>query len=829
MGGRAVLFLVLLLSGCGSASQDPVVFLPRVVGPEGADLDALRSRYCRGIRVSLGDDFLTHENFRSIFNCANYDSSLEGLRPLFGSREFPELLRNLNLILSSSSTENLRETLRPWLEEGPQGTSRLDRLLPVLGRIIKNPSFQDGLPLIDYLLQAGQGEWRELLPGMADLVYQERFPDNLEDIARLLEDLGPGGERDYAIEAKQWATLLQTRIENRSVALRALELADRIREIELSETSIQEYLDHMNEKGVFVSLYLDSGAVRGEVINPKLNSEPDEEELRDGLELSPDERQERAYRKLFARGEDGSDAPIVQLASLVEEFHRDRPDFLPNIARWFSANGPTVVSGLTEYVVRAHVLSNLSRLSMDSYLMSYAAETGVGGQQRMTGPEFVQFLRQAFSSPSFSSWLNTELLTLNREQFGPRNGELLRGSMLRPLIVDLYNLPAVPEFGATLIPARPLALSAAVTRFSNLHRTERLEVDFRGGRDSLERHLVDLWWAAASATLGEEVVVEFVVKLAQTFFSEMAADFSKKGMTLSEWYFSSPYGDPGSTEAVAGYLFYELRMMPRYHRHKAYLKGEFAEKLFPGSSGADDRRAFSLLVDQVPNIWLYLKSGMSRSGNDLTRALTSKDRGYLIRRYVDLLASGYRTGWIRDAVLLVEAYHAHFPAAGLEHEVSDELDERRRVSKGADALKRVMRSLFEPQRRGDYATSTLGRILAPLSSLVSPQRRPETERFILTSADEVLKMSDEQINDFLRDLFESELGGGDSVLKRRETLKATAELLRDPIFPDVIQQLSQLFQEEAIRPALDFLSRKIDDGSLQSLLLFLRRILGFRG
>jgi hypothetical protein len=815
----------MVLAGCGSGAKDPEIFLPRVLSPEGADLDELRSRYCQGIKVDLQDDFLTHENFRAIFDCANYDSSLNGLKPLFTSSQFPLFLKNLNLVLKSDSTANLKETLRPWLEEGPEGTSRVDRLLPALAKIIKNPSFQTGLPVLHNILESGRSVWRDLLPGLSALLYQERFPDTYQDLAVLFADDGKARDTpvDYSGPVKSWAKFLKSDVDGKTVAARALELADRVKEVSVPGSSIQEYLDHMNEKGVFVSLYLESGAVRGETIDPKLNADPDEEELRDGLSLSPQERQERAYRKLFARGPNGEGAPIVQLAGLVEEFHRDHPEFLPALARWFSANGEKVTEGLTEYVVRARVVSNLARLSAEGFLTTYAKEKGNSLQQKVTGDEFVAFLGEAFASASFTPWLETELLALNKEQFGPKNGEIMKASRLALRVSELYTLPAVAAFGKTLVPeGKTLALGAALKRFSNLHRGEKLEIDFGGVKQNLEKHLVDAWWVSANETLGESVVLGFAVELAQTLFTQMATDFSAKGITLTEWYYSSPYSNPATTEAVAGYAFKELGLLDRYYQHKEELKGSFAEEVF---ANEDDRRAFRLLVDQVPHIWLYIKSGMSRSGNDLTRALASKDKGYLIRNYVNLLVSAQASGMIRDGVRLIEAYHQNF-APSKAAEVSDGLEERREVSKGADAMKRVMRSLFEPDRKGDYATSTLGRVLEPVSALVAPARRAETERFLLTSADEILRTPDADINSFLNDLMKEE--SEDSVLSRRDALKAAAELLRDPIFPDLVRELATFFEEDAVQPALQFLAEKIDNGSLQDTLLFIRRLLGFR-
>src|SRR5690606_33745257 len=148
-------------------------------------------------------------------------------------------------------------------------------------------------------------------------------------------------------------------------------------------------------------------------------------------------------------------------------------------ARWFSANGPKVVDGITPYVVRAQVLSDLSSLSIEQFLTQYAREAKISPRTKVTAEEFGSFLGQAFHAASFSSWLDEKLLLLNKEQFGPRNGEMMQRSPLRSLVGELYTSPEVSAFGATLINDNPLALSSAIKRFSNLHRGDKLEVNFR--------------------------------------------------------------------------------------------------------------------------------------------------------------------------------------------------------------------------------------------------------------------------------------------------------------------------------------------------------------
>jgi hypothetical protein len=811
------MLLALAFYACGN-NQDPQLFLPKLTGPEGADLEALRVKYCQGVVLDL-DNLLTPENFRSVFNCANYDSKLEDLRPLFTNQEFPDFLRNMNVILGSSNTQGLKETLRAWFEESSNGESRLDRLLPLIARVIRNPSFQDSLPLLSDILQYGREVWPMLLPGLADIVYQDRFPNTFEDIGKLFADPdSPWQPEDFAREAKKWSIFIQKKIDGKTIAQRALEISHRIKEVRLPSTNLQEYLDHMNEKGVFVSLYLDNGAVRGEVLDPKLNADPEGEE---DLELTPEERRQLAYKKLFRRGED-QDAPIVQLASLVEEFQNPHEDFLPALSRWFSANGPRVIREATGYVLSAQVALGISDYSIESYLNLYLEQIGRKPQEKVDGEQFAQFVREAFQAPLYFGWNENRIFEINKEYFGLVNADLLRTSRLAFSIHELYSRTEVADFAKGIIPQKPLALNSAIKRFSNLHKG--LEFKAENNTKTFEKMFMENWVNSAEQSLGESVVVDFVVKLAQTLFSQMAVDFQAKGITLSEWYFSSPYSNPGSTEALAGYAFKELDFLEKWKKHRAYLAGEFAEEVFPEEN---DRRAFRLLIDQVPNIWMYLKSGMARSGNDLTRAFNSKDRGYLIKNYVRILAEANRIGLIRDGVRLVEEYHQDFQPDLNPKEISDLLEERRKVSKGADALKRIMRSLFEPEREGIYESSTLGRILLPLSVLVSPEKQPTTERFLLSSAKEIQKADDRVLTDFFKN-FLSDNSNSDELMKRQESRKALADLLRDPKFPIAVRQLGQFFQEDAVRPALNYLVRKIEDGSLQEILLFIRRVLGFR-
>lgn len=827
MKWRILILTAVVLSSCAKDKKEetPYIFLPRAVTAEGVDLEAAHSTLCKGTVISLDENFLTPANFRSVFDCANYDKTLAPLEPLLTNKEFPSFISNINVILRSESTAGLKETINSWLKEGPEGTSRADRLLPLLAEIIKNPSFQDGLPLLSSILTAGESVWDQLLPGLAEVVYQERFPDNYEDISELLSASGTStGEKNYAKTTKDWAKFLGRDIDGKTVAYRGLELVDGLRSIHLSNTSLLEYLDQLNEKGVFVSLFLESGAVRGEKLSDKLNADPDEDELKSGELLSPEERRIKAYKKLFARGPNGENAPIVELVAILNEFQKSHPDFLPALSRWFSANGGKLSEGLSEYVLRARILSGLPDLSVAGYLNDYAESKEIDAQDMVNGDEFAKFLADAFHDGAFVAWLNPALLEVNRAQLGPKNGNLVASSGLAPAVAELYSQPAVANFAhAVIAEGKSISLSSAIRKYSNLHRGEKLVFDYHGGTKTLEQHLLTVWADTTKEVLGENVVLDFGLQLAQTLFSDMAANFGKKNMTITEWYYSSPYSDPSTFETILGYGMKDLGLMEKYYKHRSYLENDLPNEIFKDET---DKVAFRKLVHEVPGIWLYFKSGMARSGNDLTRAMASKDKGYLIKNYVSLLCQAFQNGLIEKGVAVLSAYQNAFPESFQNSEVSDALEDRRKVSLGADALKRVMRSLFRPQLAGNYETSTSGRLVHAAGDLVSDSQRSVTERFLLTSADQVLATSDAKLNNFFRDFGKNSKEG--SVLERRQTMKAVSETLRDGKFPTMVRQLNTFFQDNAVKPALDYLARRIDDGSLPKALLFLRRILGFK-
>lgn len=819
---------LLALTACSKSDSDPQIFVPRLLSPQGEDLSAAHSRACDPMKVSLTDNVLTNENFTAVFACANYDHSLNGLEPLFTSPDFPKLITSVNAVLKSDNTQTIKSILDGWLEDGPGGTSRVDRLLPFLSSLIKNPSFQDALPVVSNILQSGKLVWADLLPALADVVYTDLFPDNLENAFVIFNSFstvrGSKESKDYATGIRRFANFMQAPVDGQTASLRALTLLDDIRALQPDGTSLYQFAERALEFGTIDEYFLNSGAVRGEQIDPKLNENPDDAATAcPGLNDTADQRQQCAGIRLWRRGSDGSEAPITQLAGLVVELEKDHPELLSSLAKWFTSNGPRVEKALRGYVVRAKIVTSLGELNAGNFLQAFAAKSGLDPAAPVTSAQLATLITQAFASPDFAAFVAPIVQQINTEAFGADNAAFLTKSPIAASIVALYQAPELAAYSTQVIPGNGTAsLTTAIRKFNNKHRTDALPVAFNGKTQSLEKHLGDVWAGAVESTLGDDVVMNYVVKLAQSLATDMAKDFTNKGQPFSEWYFNSPYGNPATTEMLVGYAIQELDLLSKYYKNKDWLMGQFTDEVF---SNDDDKRAFRMLIAQVPDLVTYVRSGASRSGGDLSRAMAKDTDGYLVKTYVGLVVKATTTGWVSRAARLMEAYQAQpdYVRAAAEP-MSDDIADRRDYKLGVEALVRIVRSLVQPETRDDYSTTTLSRLLVPLSSVVGEERRAETERLLITSAKQVSGLSDQQINDFMRDLSLAKPGGDPGA--RRESYKAVADVMRNPGCVDLVQHLSALFHENAVKPALDFFATRIDDGSLPKMLLFIRRLLG---
>ncbi|MCA9797033.1 MAG: hypothetical protein KC910_34725, partial [Candidatus Eremiobacteraeota bacterium] len=500
--------------------------------------------------------------------------------------------------MNSGSTKELKETLKDWLAEGPQGTSRADRLLPYLASLIENPSFQDFLPVFNGILESGKDIWDDLLPGLADVVYTDLFPDNIENAFVILSSFSgeePGAtkeeDKDYAKGVKDFARFLKADVDGKTASLRALELINEVKDVQPEGSSLYQFLEHMLEKGTISAYFLDAGAVRGEVVDPKLNESPDPvAEACPNLNETPEQRQECALQRMFRRGAGGEDAPLMQLASMVTELQKPHPELLPSLAAWFAGNGPRVVGGLQGYVIRAQVAMNLSKINLASHLLAYAGKQGINVKEPVSGEQFSEFVAKALADADFQAFLDRIVPGINRDAFGERNARILEQSAISREVAALYQAPELAAFARSLIPGNPIALDRASRILSNKHRTDALQVSHGGVTQPLDKHLSQIWWTVVKTQLGEDVVLEYVVKLVQTLANQMASDFRNKGQPFSEWYFSSPYGNPGTTEMLVGFAIKEFDLLNKYHKHKAWLRGEFADEVF--RSNEDDKKVF---------------------------------------------------------------------------------------------------------------------------------------------------------------------------------------------------------------------------------------------
>jgi hypothetical protein len=822
---RWTIFLaaVLGLSSCAKEDKEPEIFLPRFYSKEGEDLTAARERACQPAEQHFDERLLTQQNFSSIFRCANYDKKLSELEPLFTSAELPRLIESANLLLRSSHTDGLKQTLDSWLKDGPEGNSRVDRLLPSLASVIKNQSFQDFLPVLSHILQAGENTWSALLPGLANVVHTDRFPDNLENAAAAFSSFSKEEGTSQAATIKDFSRFLRSEVDGKQVALHALELMHEIQTIEPPGTSIYEFLGHISRKGTIPLYFLNSGFVRGETVNPELNrTAEDPVEECPGLQDTPESHQQCAYERLFKRPAQGGDAPIVQLAALVAEMQKPHPEMLSSLARWYQSNAFRLEGAVHRYALKYAAAQARSQVSLGAYITEHAKSKGIDMQAKVNAEQLAAFLRDALGSPDFKAWAAEKIKTANSAHFGPRNAARLESSPLVPSYVSLLQAPSFSAIAAKILPpGSSQPLSKVISRAILLVRSAETTVD--GKKKSVDGHAEDLWLDSVSSHLGEDVALKTAIVLSQNAASELLGKIGQNGETLAEWYFHSPYGNPDTTEAVLAFAL-TMGILDTYQQNKQWLTEEVANEAFPGNES--DKRAFRMLVEQLPNLILYVRSGMARSGGDLTRALSPDRSRYLVRTYVALIARASETGWVRKGARLIEAFHQRPDRpARTETQASWELEDQGRYTLGAEALQRILWALITPEAKGDYSTSTLGRLVPTLAAAVSEPQRPATLRLVLSSAEQIAGLPDEQINDFLRKWSEEAPEG--SLNERRQTYKSVADLMRNKNCPALARHLAGLFRENAVKPALDFLAAKIDDQTLPKFLLFVRRVLGY--
>src|SRR3989344_5549516 len=132
------------LVGCSKGSEEVDVFLPRIDDPHAARKNVL----CAPDKISLASfdrnkKFLETAEFRSFFDCANYDGKFAGIAPLVHSPASPRFLESLmdsvGSIANSGPAKNIKERIAPWFEEHRDSrVAKVDHMLPVIAKVIKH-------------------------------------------------------------------------------------------------------------------------------------------------------------------------------------------------------------------------------------------------------------------------------------------------------------------------------------------------------------------------------------------------------------------------------------------------------------------------------------------------------------------------------------------------------------------------------------------------------------------------------------------------------------------------------------------------------------------
>lgn len=889
-------------SGCAKPSESVEVFLPKVEAKGGPSAEARKAFYCSPDKVNFTflekgqKKFLHTSQFRAFFDCMNYNGDYAGLQPLVHSPATPRfleaLMESMNALSGAEANQNIKERLKPWFQEHKNsGKSKIDHVLPAMAKVIKNVVFRKALPLLASVAERGVPVWRTLLPQLARFIYDPRYPNLWQDMRKLfLARTTTSKVNHLAITTRQFFHFLKK--ENldpegvrKTNALVLLEVLDELNDFGVPKRGLLSLWEDMHNKDVFTTLYQKAGgAIRGEQTLPELNG---------GKGASAEAIQASMQRKLdLLLNEGPNGTPILEMLAVVDDFHKPRPKFVPAIITWYNkeANRKRMHKGLADWVARRLVGEVLESLQISKYLDEYLrktlgnkvpvqgtdAETGAatdtvcaqGGSCLVNSAEFSDFIRAAFAHSTFEPWIGKLLTVENKKKFKEQNALLLErhGGLLRDVLA-IYRAEALALYARDMVekltdaPNGKKPLRTLITAFSRLHLLDKdAESDgmrgptfeLNGKTQVVYDHFVSSWQRAASEALGESIIVNEAFSVIGTVLEQFQAELAKPGApTIAQNFFRATYADPTMMEK----LIYEgkrLNILNKLDETVKWLQDEIGPEIFRDES---DLAAFRRLVAQIPNYILYVESGMARSGNNLMRALSESDTGFLINTYVDFITRAHRKGTarrfhpvLRDFVnfmdvrerRIVEAVDEYKAGLTPEGRELEELRQVRRQSDGVDALKSVGRALFRPREGHElnWDTSLAGEILTALRGLAKPPRRAETEEWLLTLANRTVDATDAEIDAFY-DFFVASRDPNkpltgletktDDTLEDYTFRKNVAELLAHPEFPYVLIELDRLFKDDAVLPSLDFLAAKVDEGDIAKLLELVRKLMGIEG
>lgn len=878
MGVRIGIALLALLAfaGCSADEGDLKAQVPHI--PEQIALnkaspaELARRRVARCSPDKFSFSFLEDTNqFKSFFDCANYNYQFQQLEPFFHSPAAPGFIDafkdSVVALSTSSNAQNIRELLAPWFQEYKgTGEAKVDHVLPIVPEVIKSALFRKTLPLLATMLDHGEPVWNTALQGLSLLVYNSWYPELWNDVRKLFNIYETGeGHNLLALSTREFFEFLRkdNLHPNGSTSTNAmflLELADDLNNFKTLEYGFIHLFEYANNRDIFSALYQTGPELmRGEKILPGLNqSEADMKAKVDSLFVG------------------GRQAPLLQLIEVVREFNEPRPNFLPAISQWFSSNKnkERMHRGIFEFIGRRLTGEILSDFPISKYINKYIRnnykniryeipkEGGQPGEMELVKCRrrsrcevppsvFMEIFDVALGDPKFIDFVRKELQKRARLKFGPLNSELLfeygakyeadrkgEGELVQRL-VQIYRSSDLREYTESLfkdansVAVPKIRISTAISIFSKMHFLEEgQEVDgllgprfvFRGEEDTAYEHIVQSILDVSQKAWGSSIIIDEAFRVSEVFLSELADKLKENGeeFTLSQWLFRSTYSDPDFIERIV-FEGRRLKILGNLDEKIRWLKEDIGSEIF--AEGSEDLQSFRMLVDQIPNFLIYIESGMSRSGKNMLRVFSDRDDGYLIRKWVDILCEAYDQEWTLKFLPVWKDFidymnvkqkrlkekNAEIRAAMNEQENRiEDFREARRRADGVHAMRAVGVALLRPQNDDDnFDESLLGKMLVSIAPLANVENRQKTEYWLVELSNRVVAASDDEINGVYK-----------FFAGKRLPLDASEEQIEEQ--HKFRKNIAELMREESFPQVLVELDRLFKDQAVAPALDFIR-------
>ncbi len=845
---KGILFFFLwipFLFSCSSGENTAgsFVLLPQVL--EDSEMQLRKRDLCS--QVSFEHDLLNRKSYLTLFDCLNYDDKFKGISPLLHSESFDDFARNLmeSVHSISDASKNIKQKMEPWFQEDENGESPIDELLPSLASLIHNSAFRTSLPLVAQTLNSGKDIWSTALPPLSLLVYDPEYPRLYKNLSYLFSFSEEKGRDTHF--AKDFFVFLEKKNvwqgEEKTNALLLLELVDGLSDFKYPEHGFLDMFDDANSLDVFGTIYQEAGGeIRGEYVLPALNGCSGNGDM----DVCESNRREKVKKFLSP----GKNSPVPELFHLIYEFNQPLPGFMDQVLSWLSSpeHIAQIHGKLFDFFVTHGVDGILDDISISDYFDEYIEQqesiTKDNGKIcdedlwycEITLNEFQDFIKKSILEDEFFSEFfvdsgqgDSVLEELIAREFESeysegRNSKLLYEPFKKHLLtlfrneemLSKYTKLAFDEMLDAESEEKTVVLEELVVEFSRIYLLDN-------GENTPYKQLKTAWLSSVRDAWGASIVVDNLLVLGASFLKElMGASYEEEKYTLMQWFYSSTYRNPATMEKI----IHRLRMFDLLNKgNMEWMKETLLPKIFKGND--KNLKVGLLLLENVDNYVLFVESGFSRSLNILSRALSERDDGSrlgsnLVRRWVNVLAECYRTGWVEKSMpvwsdLVKMLYNRDDKNIATTNVWEANKRELHKHSDGTDALKYVLKALLRPRDQFNYHSSLGGEIFTATRPLFSEGKK-DTERFLLSLGKVVQESDVKELNEIF-----SETSGN-----KDEQRKKLAQLMRDPNFTEVLISLSQLLEDKKVLPSLDFLREKINSGELEDILLLIRRLMGIR-